>query len=113
MNEGEFPEHGDAISNEPHLRSRSIGPIHRNFCDSIATLLGDEQQFEIKPVAVDGRYGEEIARHGSFEQLESTLRVADSLNASHPNDGVETAAQDAPVPAGIDGELPLLGGQTA
>lgn len=113
MNEGELSEHGDTIPKKPHLRSRLIGPIHRNFCDPIAALLSDEQQFEVKPVAVDGRYGKEIACHGSFEQLKPALCVADPLNASHSNDGVETAAQDAPVPAGIDCELPLLGGQTA
>ena len=67
VNHAELAGNSNAIPKEPHFRARLVSPVHGYFCDPIAALLGDEQQFKVKTVSIDSRDGEKISSHGSFE----------------------------------------------
>jgi hypothetical protein len=52
-NESHFTYHGEHISEDPKFRVGLVGPVYRNLCDAVSTLLRDTEQLEVKAVAID------------------------------------------------------------
>ena len=105
MDGEEFPHHAHSVAHEPNFGPRLVGPIDRDFGNSVSPALGNEEQFQVEAVAVDARHREEILRHGALEQFESALGVGNPANASQSDHGVEAAPQQAAVPTGLDCEV--------
>lgn len=113
FDQGQFAQHGDPIAECVNLRAWLIGPIHRNFCDPVSALLCHVEQFEIKPIAIDGGHSKEICCHSSAEQFESALRVGDPSEAAPLHDEIEQVAQHGSMKAGLDGIVRRPGGERA
>ncbi len=113
FDQGQFPQHGNPISEWMDFRAWLIGPVHRDFRDMIAPLPRDVEQFEIEAVAVDGGDAKEVLRDRPAEQLEAALCIGDSFEAAQPHDPIEQVTQERSVQAGLDRIARQSGGKCA
>src|SRR3954447_7913187 len=93
--------HFHRVECQPHLRSRLMGPIDRNFSDLVATTLCHQQNLDIKTEPVHAHTGEQILGHLRTKQLEAALSVFHSRVGEPFNQSMKCSAHQMPVHLGV------------